>query len=177
MRSRRSLARWLTLPALPVALVLGGPSAAAATGTPALTTAVSEDADHQHGHIGPVVPSASPDAHAGHDMTADDMTDHESMTADEHASHGGTPTTGSAGGHDSHGTTAEDSDHDDGGHGTGGHDDTGPAPDRPRALVLGGFGAFNGLVLATAAVLRRRGAADRRRRSRAARASAGDATL
>lgn len=53
-----------------------------------------------------------------------------------------------------------------GGH--GGH--AAPAPDRPRALVLGSFAAVNGAVLLAAAVLRRRtrGEVARRREARSA---------
>ncbi|MHA6511434.1 hypothetical protein [Tessaracoccus sp. Z1128] len=43
--------------------------------------------------------------------------------------------------------------------------------DRPRALVLGGFGVFNGAVMLYAALLRRRSAPDHKRR-REARAAA-----
>lgn len=39
---------------------------------------------------------------------------------------------------------------------SGGHDDEEPAAERPRAAVLGGFVAINGIALAGAAVLRRR---------------------
>ncbi|MCG6567848.1 hypothetical protein [Tessaracoccus sp. ZS01] len=46
-----------------------------------------------------------------------------------------------------------------------------PAPERPRAAVLGGFMVFNGAVLVYAALLRRRKAPDRERR-RVARLSA-----
>ncbi|MHA6524447.1 hypothetical protein [Tessaracoccus sp. G1721] len=43
--------------------------------------------------------------------------------------------------------------------------------ERPRALVLGGFGVFNGAVMLYAAVLRRKKAPDHKRR-RDARAAA-----
>lgn len=39
---------------------------------------------------------------------------------------------------------------------SGGHDDEEPAADRPREAVIGGFLAVNGLVLAAAAITRRR---------------------
>lgn len=55
--------------------------------------------------------------------------------------------------------------------GHGGHgDESGPAPQRPRALVLGSFAGVNGAVVLTAAFLRRRskGEVQRRKSARAA---------
>lgn len=122
--------------------------------------------------------------------------------ADDHADHatagdgsdGGVaewPEWARSGGHDehSHGRTppatpepgAEHTTHGDHGGGnatTGEHSDhgepNGPAPDRPRAMVLGSFAATNAGVLVTAAFLRRRTKSEqvRRRSARAAAPSA-----
>jgi hypothetical protein len=54
------------------------------------------------------------------------------------------------------------------------HTDAGTPAARPRGLVLGGFGAFNAVVLASAALLRRQTAGERDRR-KVARAAAGPA--
>lgn len=57
-------------------------------------------------------------------------------------------------------------------HGSGAEEHSEEPPmDRPRALVLGGFGVFNGAVMLYAALLRRRSAPDHKRR-REARAAA-----
>jgi hypothetical protein len=114
--------------------------------------------------------------------------EHSGMTADEHAGMQPADTSEGApaghGGHDAAGAAADEhagmqpADKSEGApEGHGGHD-AGGAADRPVGLLLGGFGALNGLVLIAAAVLRRRGPAAKRRATLArVRASAGAATV
>ena len=90
-------------------------------------------------------PSASPGATDDHQVDASPMPgmdmdgspmpvdDHSPMPVDDHG-----------------GAAAGDGDAD------GGHEDGEPTAERPRELVLGGFGLLNGLVFAGAALLRRR---------------------
>lgn len=103
------------------------------------------------GHGAEPSPSTAPDD--GHDDEASpapaDSDGHGSMPDmddQEMASH--EPTTD---GHDEEDDAAAG--HDDG---AGGHGDAAPAEERPRAAVLGGFVAINGLVLGAAALTRRR---------------------
>lgn len=96
----------------------------------------------------------SHDGHSGMDM---DMGGEEG--ASDHEGHG-------SGGDSSGGQEGQE-----GQEGHGGHqEESSPAPQRPRALVLGSFAAVNGGVLVTAAFLRRRskGEVQRRKSARAA---------
>ena len=91
-------------------------------------------------------PSASPGATDDHQVDASPMPgmdmDGSPMPVDDH---------GSPMPVDDHGDAAAgDGDAD------GGHEDGEPTAERPRELVLGGFGLLNGLVFAGAALLRRR---------------------
>lgn len=86
-----------------------------------------------HGQV--ASPSASPGQADGHDA------DSSPIPADDHGTTDG----------DDHGGAAAGSGDVDGGHGDGE-----PIAERPRELVLGGFGLLNGLVFAAAALLRRR---------------------
>jgi hypothetical protein len=144
-------------------------AAAAALAAPATSWA---DAGHRDG-------SAAGKTAAQHDMTADE---HAHMSADEH---GMTPDEHAGMTSDDHGMSADEHAHmgaheqaataDDApaghgdaaaGHGTehgGGHGAAATTKDRPVALVLGGFGLLNALVLAYAAVIRRRPDARKRR--------------
>ena len=94
-------------------------------------------------------PSASPSASPG--ATDDHQVDASPMP--------GMDMDGSPMPVDDHGTTGDD-DHGDAaagdGDADGGHEDGEPTAERPRELVLGGFGLLNGLVFAGAALLRRR---------------------
>jgi hypothetical protein len=102
-----------------------------------------------HGQGASPSPSPSPGESDGHDA------DSSPMPADDHGPDmGGSPMPV-----DDHGTTGDD-DHGGaaagGGDADGGHGDGDPTAERPRELVLGGFGLLNGLVFAAAALLRRR---------------------
>lgn len=103
----------------------------------------SPDPMDMDGHGQEASPGASPGAPDGH-------ADASPMPADDH----GTGMDGSPTPVDDHGTTDVD-DHDDDA-ADDGHGDEGSSAERPRELVLGGFGLLNALVFAAAALLRRR---------------------
>ena len=101
------------------------------------------------GHTADPSPSAAPGHGHGAEPSpepaaSDDHGPMPGMDDEESASHA--PATG---GHDEPPTGGDDDS-------AAGHGDEQPAEDRPRALVLGGFVALNGIALAGAAVLRRR---------------------
>jgi hypothetical protein len=124
---------------------------------------------------GPQKQGASAEEHAG--MTAGEHTamqpaDKSEGAAAGHGEHDAAAAAGAEaepGASGNHGAAADE-------HGAG---DREPAADgRPVGLLLGGFGALNGLVLIAAAVLRRRGPAAKRRATLArVRATAGAATV
>ena len=105
----------------------------------------SQDPVDMDGHGQGASPSASPGE-------PDDHADASPMPADDH----GADMDGSPKPVDDHGPT-DDDDHDDAADAAdGGHGDEEPTAERPRELVLGGFGLLNALVFAGAALLRRR---------------------
>jgi hypothetical protein len=133
-------------------------------------------ADTSHAaHGAEPTPASPPPAAAGpheHDATADE---HAGMTADEHAGKTADEHAGMTADEHAGMQPAAKSEGAQAGH--AGHD-AGGAADRPVGLLLGGFGALNGLVLIVAAVMRRRGPAAKRRATLArVRASAGAATV
>lgn len=93
----------------------------------------------------------------GDDMAG--MSDGDADSTDGHDEHAEDDTTSTPPGHEHDefgaGSVADD------------HGASGPAPERPRALVLGAFALVNGAVLIVAAVLRRRGKARPRHRPHA----------
>ena len=103
---------------------------------------------HGQGAGPSAIPSGSPGATDDHQVDASPMPGMGGMDMD-----------GSPMPVDDHGTTGDD-DHGaaaaGGGDADGGHGDGEPTAERPRELVLGGFGLLNGLVFAAAALLRRR---------------------
>ncbi len=103
----------------------------------------SQDPVDKDGHGQGASPGASPGE-------PDDHVDPSPTPADDH----GTDMDGSPKPVDDHGPT-DDDDHDDD-DADGGHGDEGSTAERPRELVLGGFGLLNALVFAGAALLRRR---------------------
>lgn len=158
---RRAFLIWVALPAA-IVLGLGGGYLAGnltddAAAPPAATSADSGHDGHvmSDGHtmsdaeVEAMTPSA-PATHGHHDghampdgtvmPSSDPSTDMGGMAMDGQAS-------SDTGGHGSHGASAES-----------------PA-ERPRAAVLGTFGAINAGVLVTAAMLRRRGRGRRPRRT------------
>lgn len=135
------------------------PALAAAAAPPVGTVLVSRPASDAS------PPADDPGAPPDHDMEGMDRSDpwavehsHDEAPVDEHADehdgeHGADPG-------DEHGADPGDE--------HGGH--TGPAPaapDRPRTEVLSAFGALNGAVLVSAALLRRRERNHPRHRPRA----------
>ncbi|GEM_PF-2582625 len=130
-------------------LIAAGPSAAAAVSAPRADAGVvlagagvSAGEDHPpHLHGDPVpTPSYAPSTPPAPVATEHDA--HAEMAGTDHGDADGTDA------HDDHGVS-------------------GPAPERPRALVLGAFALVNGAVLIVAAVLRRRGKARPRHRPHA----------
>jgi hypothetical protein len=134
------------------------PAASADTGhrTPAAGQTAGEhgmSADY-HAQMSADERGMSADEHA--QMSADER----GMSADEHAQMTGSEDAAPADEHAAH-DTGSGSDAASGEHSSHGAEAT--ETDRPVGLVLGGFGLVNGLVLAYAAVIRRRPGAVKRR--------------
>jgi hypothetical protein len=186
----RTALGWLALPAL--TLLLAGNASA--------------DAGQATGQSSPTAPKSaaahemSADEHAA--MSADDhgmnAAEHAAMAADDHgmtaAEHAAmsaddasserdpapAKTTESHAGHEAAPAEATEAAPAKAAESHDGHDATSTqaAGDRPVGLILGGFGAVNGLVLVAATVLRRRPAAQKRLKTLArVRATAGTRTV
>jgi hypothetical protein len=111
-----------------------------------------------HGAAEPAA-TAEPKQTPATDEHGTSAVEHGQMSADKHAAHGGSETGGTA----RAGSDATVPGHDE--HASGGHGAEAPAGDRPAGLVLAGFGLLNALVLAYAAVIRRRPDALKRRQT------------